>query len=258
MDAAAAAGSRRPAHAGDLARAPVRPTGGHAGSGRPRRRPRPPACRGRLPGTRRNPRGGACRDDGAGGSVQLLSGQEPRRDGGCRSAGHGRRRARRGRAGAPRARPTREVQARRRRLDRSPRHHPRRRAPPEAPVPRRMERPASRRRRSLHRGPRGSRRPRASGLERRGPGLAPVRRSHCRSDGLADHLAASSIGTGRHYPEPPHLSDAYAQLGLRAGVVPRRRADRPGSACLFRCSPESPKRRSDGLSTSIRAWFDRG
>ena len=65
-------------------------------------------------------------------------------------------------------------------------------------------------------------------------------------DGLADHLAASNIGTGCHYPEPPHLSDAYAHSATQR-VVPRRRADRQGSP-LFRCSPESQKHRSNGLS----------
>ena len=38
--------------------------------------------------------------------------------------------------------------------------------------------------------------------------------------GLAAHLAARAIGTGRHYPEPPHLSEAYAHLGLAAGSFP--------------------------------------
>ena len=46
-----------------------------------------------------------------------------------------------------------------------------------------------------------------------------VVRTHDR-DGLADHLAASNIGTGCHYPEPPYLSDAYAQLGYAEGSFP--------------------------------------
>ncbi len=37
---------------------------------------------------------------------------------------------------------------------------------------------------------------------------------------LADFLEARGIGTGRHYPEPPHLSPAYAGLGYRAGEFP--------------------------------------
>jgi dTDP-3-amino-3,4,6-trideoxy-alpha-D-glucose transaminase len=38
--------------------------------------------------------------------------------------------------------------------------------------------------------------------------------------GLAAHLAEASIGTGRHYPEPPHLSEAYRGLGFGAGSFP--------------------------------------
>lgn len=37
---------------------------------------------------------------------------------------------------------------------------------------------------------------------------------------LADFLKSRGIGTGRHYPEPPHLSQAYARLGLKAGSFP--------------------------------------
>ena len=37
---------------------------------------------------------------------------------------------------------------------------------------------------------------------------------------LADHLAERGIGTGRHYPQPPHLSEAYAWLGHRRGSFP--------------------------------------
>jgi dTDP-4-amino-4,6-dideoxygalactose transaminase len=37
---------------------------------------------------------------------------------------------------------------------------------------------------------------------------------------LAEHLATDGISTGRHYPEPPHLSPAYAGLGHRLGAFP--------------------------------------
>ena len=37
---------------------------------------------------------------------------------------------------------------------------------------------------------------------------------------LAASLRAQGIGTGRHYPEPPHLSPAYAWLGLAEGSFP--------------------------------------
>jgi dTDP-4-amino-4,6-dideoxygalactose transaminase len=38
--------------------------------------------------------------------------------------------------------------------------------------------------------------------------------------GLADFLSARGIATGRHYPEPPHLSAAYSELGYREGSFP--------------------------------------
>jgi dTDP-4-amino-4,6-dideoxygalactose transaminase len=37
---------------------------------------------------------------------------------------------------------------------------------------------------------------------------------------LADFLATRGIGTGRHYPEAPHLSAAYAPLGYHEGNFP--------------------------------------
>jgi dTDP-4-amino-4,6-dideoxygalactose transaminase len=37
---------------------------------------------------------------------------------------------------------------------------------------------------------------------------------------LADFLRARGIGTGFHYPEPPHRSEAYARLGYREGAFP--------------------------------------
>lgn len=39
-------------------------------------------------------------------------------------------------------------------------------------------------------------------------------------EALAAHLAERSIGTGRHYPQPPHLTDAYRHLGHREGAFP--------------------------------------
>ena len=41
-----------------------------------------------------------------------------------------------------------------------------------------------------------------------------------RRDGLAEHLRENGIGTGLHYPEPPHLSAAYAHLGYGRGAFP--------------------------------------
>lgn len=38
--------------------------------------------------------------------------------------------------------------------------------------------------------------------------------------GLAEFLSAREIGTGRHYPQPPHLSPAYERLGYGPGAFP--------------------------------------
>ena len=37
---------------------------------------------------------------------------------------------------------------------------------------------------------------------------------------LGDFLAQHGIATGRHYPQPPHLSPAFANLGFRPGSFP--------------------------------------
>lgn len=56
------------------------------------------------------------------------------------------------------------------------------------------------------------------------PGSEPVWHLYvvCTADpaALADFLAEHGIGSGRHYPEPPHLSEAYASLGYRTGAFP--------------------------------------
>jgi dTDP-4-amino-4,6-dideoxygalactose transaminase len=41
---------------------------------------------------------------------------------------------------------------------------------------------------------------------------------------LAAFLRERGIGTGRHYPEPPHLSPAYARLGHMPGAFPTAEA----------------------------------
>ena len=43
---------------------------------------------------------------------------------------------------------------------------------------------------------------------------------HPRRDALQKHLTDLGIGTLIHYPLPPHLSPAYADMGLKAGDLP--------------------------------------
>ena len=56
------------------------------------------------------------------------------------------------------------------------------------------------------------------------PGSEPVWHLYVvrtsRPEELARFLAERGIGTGRHYPEPPHLSAAFARLGHRQGEFP--------------------------------------
>ena len=43
---------------------------------------------------------------------------------------------------------------------------------------------------------------------------------HQRRDLLQKHLTQAGIGTLIHYPVPPHLSQAYADMGGKAGDFP--------------------------------------
>ena len=43
---------------------------------------------------------------------------------------------------------------------------------------------------------------------------------HQDRDGLQKHLTDAGVGTLIHYPVPPHLSDAYAEMGCKAGDYP--------------------------------------
>jgi len=56
------------------------------------------------------------------------------------------------------------------------------------------------------------------------PGTQPVWHLFCvrhhRRDGLADHLARSGVATQIHYPQPPHRSEAFADLGFAPGSFP--------------------------------------
>ena len=43
---------------------------------------------------------------------------------------------------------------------------------------------------------------------------------HPRRDALQKRLTESGVGTLIHYPVPPHLSDAYNDMGFKAGDLP--------------------------------------
>jgi dTDP-4-amino-4,6-dideoxygalactose transaminase len=74
---------------------------------------------------------------------------------------------------------------------------------------------------------------------------------------LAAHLAARGVATGRHYPQPAHLSPAYAHLGLRAGSLPvtERLARQLLSLPIF---PGMTEGQVDTVVDCVRAYFARG
>jgi dTDP-4-amino-4,6-dideoxygalactose transaminase len=74
-------------------------------------------------------------------------------------------------------------------------------------------------------------------------------------DSLAAFLRERGVGTGRHYPTPPHLSPAYAWLGLREGSFPV--AERLSRECLS--LPLFPGLGEDEIARvaeAISAYFD--
>jgi dTDP-4-amino-4,6-dideoxygalactose transaminase len=84
--------------------------------------------------------------------------------------------------------------------------------------------------------------------------LYPVRAKEAKA--LADFLAGRGIGTGRHYPEPPHLSRAYARLGYRRGSFPvaETLADELLSLPIF---PGISETQLESVVAAIREFFRR-
>ncbi len=85
--------------------------------------------------------------------------------------------------------------------------------------------------------------------------LYVVRTQHPES--LAEHLAAREIGTGRHYPQPPHLSAAFSWLGHGHGSFPvaEALAEEGLSLPLFAGITDHQLARVAG---AVTAFFDRG
>jgi dTDP-4-amino-4,6-dideoxygalactose transaminase len=74
---------------------------------------------------------------------------------------------------------------------------------------------------------------------------------------LGEHLRRDGIGTGRHYPEPPHLSRAYAALGYREGSFPVSEA--VGRECLsLPIFPGMTESQVVQVVESATSWFARG
>jgi dTDP-3-amino-3,4,6-trideoxy-alpha-D-glucose transaminase len=72
-------------------------------------------------------------------------------------------------------------------------------------------------------------------------------------DGLRAHLTAAGVGSEIHYPIPPHLSDAYAHLGHRAGAFPV--AERLAAEVLsLPIGPQLAPVQVEAVIDAVRAW----
>jgi dTDP-4-amino-4,6-dideoxygalactose transaminase len=76
-------------------------------------------------------------------------------------------------------------------------------------------------------------------------------------EALAVFLAARGIGTGRHYPEPPHLSRAYAGLGYARGSFPVAEA-LAGEVLSLPIFPGISESQLETVVAAIRDFFQHG
>lgn len=72
---------------------------------------------------------------------------------------------------------------------------------------------------------------------------------------LADFLQERSIGTGRHYPEPPPLSEAYERLGYQRGDFPRTE-ELSAEALSLPIFPGMTEAQLDAVVAGVRDYFD--
>jgi dTDP-4-amino-4,6-dideoxygalactose transaminase len=74
-------------------------------------------------------------------------------------------------------------------------------------------------------------------------------------DGLGTWLRDRGIGAGRHYPDPVHLTDAYARLGHSAGEFPV--AEALARECLsLPIFPGMTESQLAAVSDAVRTFFD--
>jgi dTDP-4-amino-4,6-dideoxygalactose transaminase len=74
---------------------------------------------------------------------------------------------------------------------------------------------------------------------------------------LAEHLSEQGIGTGRHYPQPIHLSTAYESLGKREGSFPVSEA--LARECLsLPIFPGISEAQLDTVCGAVERYFARG
>ena len=74
-------------------------------------------------------------------------------------------------------------------------------------------------------------------------------------EALATFLRERGVGSGRHYPEPVHLTQAYASLGHRAGEFPV--AESLARECLsLPIFPGIAEAQLEAVVAAVRAFFD--
>lgn len=74
-------------------------------------------------------------------------------------------------------------------------------------------------------------------------------------DALLEHLRASGIGAGVHYPLPLHLQPAFASLGYRRGDLPATEAW--AAECLsLPMYPELAPAQLERVVAAVRSYFD--
>ena len=76
-------------------------------------------------------------------------------------------------------------------------------------------------------------------------------------EGLAEHLASRGISTGRHYPQAPHLSAAFAYLGHRVGSFPVAEAVARETLSLP-IFPGITEEQQESVVSAVREFFARG
>jgi dTDP-4-amino-4,6-dideoxygalactose transaminase len=74
---------------------------------------------------------------------------------------------------------------------------------------------------------------------------------------LGEFLARRGIGTGRHYPEPPHLSPAFAELGYPPGSFPVAEAVARETLSLP-IYPGISEAQLEAVVAGVREFFARG
>jgi dTDP-4-amino-4,6-dideoxygalactose transaminase len=74
-------------------------------------------------------------------------------------------------------------------------------------------------------------------------------------EALATFLRERGIGTGRHYPDPVHLTQAYAALGYRPGEFPVAEA-LAGECLSLPIFPGITQEQLEAVTAGVRAFFD--